>query len=363
MNFVLIDTIGKETGMHLYDEAFIKGFESAGEKLVVLSNYQDDNVKPLISNFYHRGTLGNMLLLSISLFRVFCYRLRHFHDTYIYQSFGLRIIDMLFICILGGRKNIFVVVHDVFEITNTTGKPSGIKYLLQKWVYRHCIKNVICHSHQSIEVLRTYTNFTGRIIYFPHLRYYFNKTYKKELLCKEVQDAIKKDKMNCLFFGQLRSSKGVDVLKDAIRVLKDNNDVNIIVAGQDKARLMIDDETPKNVRKILRRIDDNELNYLFSMSDIVLLPYKEIYQSGVMESVIHFGKFAIMSDCRAFIELSSLYPSFGVTYSPNSGESLAACILEQLHKKRDYEKADVDRYAADHDVKMLVKKIENAIRC
>ena len=97
MNYILIDTIGKETGMHLYDEAFIKGFEDAGKSLVVLSNYEDDNVKPLIKNFYHRGKVGNILFLLLSLFRIFCYRLNHIHDIFIYQSFGLRFIDIIFI--------------------------------------------------------------------------------------------------------------------------------------------------------------------------------------------------------------------------------------------------------------------------
>ena len=361
MNYRLIDTIGKETGMHLYDEAFVKGFEDAGKSLVVLSNYEDDNVKPLIKNFYHRGKVGNISFLLLSLFRMFCYRLNHIHDIFIYQSFGLRFIDILFILLFWGDKRFFVVVHDVYEITDANGIPFGIKYKIQKWTYQHCIKNVICHSHQSIEVLKKDAHFTGNIIYFPHLRYCFDKTYKVESLSQEVLNTIEKNKINCLFFGQLRPTKGVDVLKDAINILKDNEDINIIVAGQDKARLMIDDETPKNVRKILRRIDDNELNYLFSMCDVVLLPYKEIYQSGVVESVIHFGKFAIMSDCRAFKELITLYPSFGVTYSPNNGETLASCIIEQINQRRNYEKVDIDRYSADHDVKILIKKIDEIL--
>ena len=132
----LIDTIGKETGMHLYDEAFVKGFENAGKNLIVLSNYKDNNVRPLIRNFYHRGKVGNIILLSLSLFRLSCFRLRHMRDIFIYQSFGLRFIDILFILFILGRQTLFVIVHDVFEITNADGTPSGIKYKIQKWMYK-----------------------------------------------------------------------------------------------------------------------------------------------------------------------------------------------------------------------------------
>ena len=51
-----------------------------------------------------------------------------------------------------------------------------------------------------------------------------------------------------------------------------------MVAGSDKGRMMVDLEVPENVVKILRYINDDELKFLFSNCDVMILPYKEIYR-------------------------------------------------------------------------------------
>ena len=54
----LIDTIGVETGMHKYNEAFVTLCKKEGVKVNVISNYNDKNVTLLLHNYY-RGCILN----------------------------------------------------------------------------------------------------------------------------------------------------------------------------------------------------------------------------------------------------------------------------------------------------------------
>lgn len=343
--------------MHLYDEAFVKEFAKEKQEVKVLSNYGSAYSIPLIRNFYHSGKLGNVLSLIYSCIKLFSFYLKHRTDVFVYQSFGLRYIDICFLSTICGSKNLFTIVHDAFEITNNNEKPCGKKFKIQKWVYKHWIRKVICHSKETVDTLKEYCNYSGQIILYPHFRYHFDKSFDLSNVGEDVKSSIIEGKQNLLFFGQLRLTKGVDVLIDSFQYLREEKGINIIVAGVDKGKLMENVKIPSNVVKILRYIKDDELNFLFTKCDVVLLPYKEIYQSGVLETVIHFEKFAIMSDVRAFNDFVTEYPSFGVIYSPNTGEYLAETIVSLKNHNYKYLKEDKIKYEKAHDAKILINKI------
>jgi glycosyltransferase involved in cell wall biosynthesis len=54
---------------------------------------------------------------------------------------------------------------------------------------------------------------------------------------------------------------------------------------------------------INERIDDDIVNLYFKSSDIVVLPYTEIYSSGVLLRAIGYKKPLIVSDQEAFLEV------------------------------------------------------------
>ena len=122
----LIDTIGNETGLNLYDKAFLNAFSKNGRDVVVLSNFEDDGVRPMLLNFYHGNTFKKIFGLIVSWVKLFFFVLKHPKDSFFYQSFGLRFIDMIFLLLFIKRKTLFVIVHDVFEITD------GKKVILRK---------------------------------------------------------------------------------------------------------------------------------------------------------------------------------------------------------------------------------------
>lgn len=355
----LIDTIGNETGMNLYDKAFHDEFQKKNVKVVTLSNFEGTDVLPLLCNFYHGGAVKKVLGLVKSWIKLLAFKLKHTKYIYVYQSFGLRFIDIIFLLLFAGRKKAFVVVHDVFEITD--GQKGGFKYKLQKFVYNHWIKNAICHSEQAIETLKNEAGYKGNVLYYPHFRYNFSKDFNEADIVDEVKNAVAPNKVNMLFFGQIRETKGIDVLIDAFKDIVEAEDFNVVIAGSDKSEIMKDVKLPENVKAICRYVKDDELNYLFTKSQVVLLPYKEIYQSGVLETVVYFQKYAIMSDVRAFREFVEKYPSFGVTYSPNSGAALAECMKVAAGMSCTYSDKDIQKYEDDHDIEILKRQMDKVL--
>lgn len=350
-----INTIGTETGLHYYDIALRNAFRSKGADVTLISNYAVDGQAPMFGNFYHGSKLARVARLASAWLRTLGLYLRHRRGNYfIYQSFGLRPLDILFVLIFVGNPRFTVVAHDLLEITGDgTDRRQGLK----RWIYRHCIPAVICHSEDALRDLKA-LGYTGRTIYYPHFSYDFPKEIDMTRVEREVIDAVAPGKTNFLFFGQLRATKGITILLDAIDRLAQEgrtDDINIIIAGHDKQGFMTGRPDLPFVRTVCRYIDDSELNYLFTHSQFVLLPYTEIYQSGILEMVIYFRRPALMSDVAYFTQMKAAYPTFGDVYTPNNGAALADCIRRHTAAEATYfAESDIRRYDEQHDVSHLV---------
>lgn len=359
----LIDSIGKEAGMHLYNNAFINKVLVSDLKVKVLSNYEAPNTYKLLYNFYNGNIIKKIFLLLKSFYNVLLFYLKNSNNVFVYHSYGLRLIDIIFINIFILSKSFYVIVHDVFELTPNNKADS--KTILKTKIYKTIIRNIICHSDRTKKELLN-LGFKGNVLLFPHLNFNFNKGVYTEKLKLDVHNAIRSKKINILLFGQISLTKGIDILLDSFNFIKPSSadNINIIIAGVDKANLISPKSLPDYVTKICRYIDDNELNYLFSQSDYILLPYKEIYQSGVLDVAIYFEKPVILSDLEYFINFSSKYPSFCTLISPLSSKNLAGIINEIANnqiKKDFYVKEDLRKYIDDHDMANLLIQMKNTL--
>jgi glycosyltransferase involved in cell wall biosynthesis len=111
------------------------------------------------------------------------------------------------------------------------------------------------------------------------------------------------DKRVVLFFGLLRPYKGIDVLLEAWRGIEDAELWIVGMPRMDVAALSA--ELPSaNVRFVPRFVSDQELPGYFRRADLVVLPYREIDQSGVLFTALAFGTPLLLSDVGGFSELA-----------------------------------------------------------
>jgi glycosyltransferase involved in cell wall biosynthesis len=106
-----------------------------------------------------------------------------------------------------------------------------------------------------------------------------------------------------LFFGLLRASKGIDVLLEAWRGIEGAELWIVGMPRMDIAPLRA--AAPPNVRFVPRFITDAELPGYFRRADLLVLPYREIDQSGVLFTALAFGKPLLLSDAGGFGEVAA----------------------------------------------------------
>ncbi|MEO7485963.1 MAG: glycosyltransferase [Ferruginibacter sp.] len=145
-----------------------------------------------------------------------------------------------------------------------------------------------------------------------------------------------------LFFGFIRKYKGLDILLDAIKILKSSNNSplgdggKLLIAGEFyEDRKPYDEQIAKLGIEdwlILKTefIADSEVKYYLSAANVVIQPYRSATQSGVTPLAYHFEKPMIVTNVGG---LPSLVPDdkVGLIAEPNA-ESIAAKITEFFQK-------------------------------
>jgi glycosyltransferase involved in cell wall biosynthesis len=111
------------------------------------------------------------------------------------------------------------------------------------------------------------------------------------------------DKPVVLCFGLMRPYKGIDVLLEAWQGI---DDAELWVVGLPKMDVApLRAAAPPNVRFVERFVVDREIPAFFRRADLVVLPYREIDQSGVLFTALAFGKPLLLSAVGGFPEVAA----------------------------------------------------------
>lgn len=140
-----------------------------------------------------------------------------------------------------------------------------------------------------------------------------------------------------LFFGFIRKYKGLDILLDAMKIVKAKSgnepakSIKLLVAGE-----FYEDEAPylQQIREnnlddmVILRTDfvaDSEVKYYLSAADVVVQPYRNATQSGVTPLAYHFEKPMIVTNVGG---LTAMVPDgiAGMVAEPDSS-SVAEKII------------------------------------
>jgi glycosyltransferase involved in cell wall biosynthesis len=151
-----------------------------------------------------------------------------------------------------------------------------------------------------------------------------------------------------LFFGLIRRYKGVDLLLDAFSRL--DGDAELWVVGRPHEELYLGalraraERISAPVRFVSRFIQDREVPRMFERADVVVLPYREAEQSGVLHTALAFGKPIVMSSVGGFPEVAA--QGAGRLVPPGSPEALAEALHEVLSSPAERERLAAGARAA-----------------
>ena len=151
-------------------------------------------------------------------------------------------------------------------------------------------------SEKVLKDLKTFTNTKpARQVAHPLYDNFGERIDKTEARNKL---GIDKDLSIVLFFGFIRKYKGLDILLDAIKLIKDQHatipPVKFLIAGEfyedrapyDKQIAALDIEDMLILKTDF--IPDSEVKYYLCAADMIVQPYRNATQSGVTPLAYHF---------------------------------------------------------------------------
>ncbi len=176
------------------------------------------------------------------------------------------------------------------------------------------------------------------------------------------------DRARLLFFGNVRRYKGLEVFIQALGIIRPELPFEATVAGE-----FYVDAAPFEALANRLRVDDcivwkdyylrnEEVPTVFEQADLVVLPYIEATQSGVVPLAYRFGVPVVASDVGGLSEVV-LDGRTGYLVPSGDPEALARGILRYFReKRRDEFEANIERFREQltwgQAVKALIEVVE-----
>src|SRR5665811_674768 len=164
---------------------------------------------------------------------------------------------------------------------------------------------VVAHSeHGARRLVEIVGLDRGRVRTIPHGAFdYLTRLPEEKPLPQELEGA---EGPVILFFGLLRPYKGIDTLLEAFRQVEG---AELWIAGNPRMDLTplhdLAAEAPGRVRFLPRFVVDAEIPAIMRRADVVVLPYRDIEQSGVLYAALAFGKPMVLSAVGGFPEVAA----------------------------------------------------------
>jgi glycosyltransferase involved in cell wall biosynthesis len=241
------------------------------------------------------------------------------------------------------RFRIVHTCHNVQRFVETDQE--GIVHTGRLWhraqwlMYRRC-DGVIFHAEENLSEFRHVFGFEpARWAIIPHGEYAFFAP-EERVSMPQARQQLGLDEAGplVLFFGALRRYKGLDLLLEALPRLPN---VHLLVAGAPLHDVSIQDlhaharhlDVEDRVIWHLAYIPHGQVHLYFSACDVVALPYRKAYESGVLKIAQALGRPVVVTDTGG---LASAVDSgrAGLIVPPEDPQALAQALETLLADPR-----------------------------
>lgn len=210
---------------------------------------------------------------------------------------------------------IITTIHDVNTHTGTR----KFDQIIGKRMHIMFSDALIVHGEKAKKELKVNTN----CFVIPHGDYSFFLNY--------IKDDINEERDTLLFFGRIEEYKGLEYLIKSIPYIANEfPDIRLIIAGSgdfSKYKTMILNN--KNYEVHNRFIPDEEVSSFFQRAKIVVLPYVEGTQTGIIPIAYAFNKPVVVTDVGSIPEVVENGKT-GFIVSSKDSNALAEAIIKLL---------------------------------
>jgi glycosyltransferase involved in cell wall biosynthesis len=179
---------------------------------------------------------------------------------------------------------------------------------------------VVLSEYVHNKLVKHYSYPSRRIWQIPHGPFKFDQLLRKVLPIARPR--------RLLFFGRLRPYKGLSLLLDAFEQIAEQYDLELSVVGKGSIAIENDDlYINSRIHFDNRWIPEKELSNVFSAADIVILPYIEASQSGVVAAAYGMGLPVIVTPVGGLQE-QVVHRETGLIASDVTSHALTLAIIE-----------------------------------
>jgi glycosyltransferase involved in cell wall biosynthesis len=337
----IIEPIGGHGGMDYYDFGLCRGLLAAGCHVSLYSC--DETVDPAIAGLrfypvyrrvfgrgnrwirgyrYLRGTVAS-LARALAQGQRIC----HLH-LFTGEIEGAVLVVLSKLC---GRR-VVITVHDVESFSPVAASQTAVGR-----VYRLADRLIVHNQVSKSELVERLGVPSARIATIPSGNYMDDVREPCDPAIAKHAMGIGDSHKVILFFGQIKEAKGLDILIEAIpEVARAVPEITLLIAGRPWKtdfspyealidRLGIRDRCTLHIRYI----PNEELGHYFAAADVVVLPYRRIYQSGVILLAMSYGTAVVVSDIPGMTEMVTDGQN-GYVFARGSKDSLAERLIKVL---------------------------------
>lgn len=311
MKVLLIDQIAKVNYKYTYPLA--NGLKAAGADVTVVVDQKKEKDKCLcnVVNLYNTdekniGKIKKLFNYIDSYTKIEKVLKDDHYDILHSEWFTFSPIDYYFISKFKRLYNIRYVstVHDILPFNQ---KLYDYKY--HKKLYSLADSIILQAPENMNRFASLFPESKAKTVMVPHgYMLDYVELEDKEKAREYLKIPMKKPVF--LFFGQIKKVKGVDILLKAVcKLKKEGFDFYTVIAGSvwkadfTECQEIINDNNLFDVIKTdIKYIPDDEVKFYFSAADVCVLPYTDIYQSGVIQLAYGYRKPVIASNLPAFTQ-------------------------------------------------------------
>jgi alpha-maltose-1-phosphate synthase len=205
-----------------------------------------------------------------------------------------------------------------------------------KLLARSAANAIIVHGTRQKEILLEKGIRANKIHCIPHGDFSY---YTKWI------DQTREEKNTILYFGQIMEYKGLSYLIDAMpKVVTCIPDIKLIIVGEGDITEFADSIKDDNRFEIHNRyVRDEEVAGFFQRASLVVLPYTDASQSGVIPVAYAFKKPVIVTDVGSLPEQVDDNIT-GLVVPPRNPDELSKAIIKLLKDDSLREKCGLAAY-------------------
>lgn len=316
LRVALIEPVGAHGGMDLYDVFLAESVRRAGADVTLYTSrvlepdaarFQGDVRTPFRSIFGDapRWMRGAMFVSATA--RTVAHALRSGKRVAHLHFFHAGVPEL--VSVLSARAaglRVVSTVHDVEAFA-----PGLTISWIQRRVYELSDVLVVHSSIARRELVMSHAVDPAKIVLAPHGNVARPFAGRWERDKARDRAGIPRGIPVILFFGHIKEVKGLDILLRALPLVRSAHPTaRLLIAGKpwrvdlERYERLIDSLDVRGACDVrARHIDNDEADCLYAAADVVALPYRRTYQSGVLLNAMARGTPAVASDLDGMREV------------------------------------------------------------